>query len=146
MTRADIVAAARSQLEVGWMHQGRLADVALDCIGLLLVTALQVGVAEARMAINDPVLKSYDRSPEPVSLIATCDRYLDPITQGEMTLGDIPVFRFKRHPQHFAIISELKPLSMVHALRGTGRVAEHRIDDLWRSRIVRVYRFRGIDG
>jgi hypothetical protein len=98
------------------------------------------------------VLRSYDRQPDPESLYAACDRYLDRVADNAFTLGDILVMKMphperptNNDPQHFGIVSRVYPYPyMVHALAGSRKVAENRIDDLWRSRIVRVYRFRGL--
>jgi hypothetical protein len=144
-TRADVVLTALTQMNVRWQHQARLPGIACDCIGLLLIVGLQLGIPEARAAWDDPDLKGYAVSPDPVILLAACDRYLDRVPHSEMGLGDIPAMRFGRFPQHFGIISRVDPFYMVHSSSSTRRVVEHCIDDqVWRPRINRVYRFRGL--
>jgi hypothetical protein len=51
--------------------------------------------------------------------------------------------RFAGDPQHLAICAGD---TIIHAYESAGQCCEHRLsDDLWAARIVRVYRFRGIE-
>lgn len=143
MTRSDVALAAQRRVGTRWRHQGRKDGVALDCIGLLLVVALEQGIPEARAAWNDPDLKGYGREPDPVILLAACDRYLDRV-DGPMLLGDIPVMKFETEPQHFGIITRVDPYYITHTYSTVKKVAEHNLNAEWLSRIVRVYRFRGL--
>jgi hypothetical protein len=78
-------------------------------------------------------------------LLAGVDRHLERIKASEITLADIVLMRFRADPQHFALISRTDPYYIIHASSSTGEVVENRLDDLWRSRIVRAYRYRGIE-
>jgi hypothetical protein len=49
--------------------------------------------------------------------------------------------RFGNEPQHLAVF---EGDNVIHAYESIGRVVEHRLDDKWRKRIVRVYRFKGM--
>ena len=55
--------------------------------------------------------------------------------------GDLLLMRFAREPQHLAV---LVGENIVHAYANAGRCVEHRLDDAWSRRIVRVYRFAGV--
>jgi NlpC/P60 family putative phage cell wall peptidase len=142
--RAAIVAEARTWIGTRWQHQASLKGVACDCIGLVAGVARSLGLKAADEFDTTPNLRSYGRQPDPALLLAGCDRLLERVTLSETDRGDVLVMKFQKEPQHFAIVSELDPPYMVHALAHSRRVVEHRVDALWLSRIVRVYRFRGV--
>ncbi len=142
-TRGDVVTEARSWIGTRWLHQAALKGVGCDCIGLVAGVARELGIAEAALFFADPAMRSYGRAPEP-RLIAACDALLDPIDFGHAEPGDVLVLKFEAEPQHFGILSGIDPPYMIHALANARKVTEHRIDKVWRSRIVRVYRFRGV--
>ena len=58
-----------------------------------------------------------------------------------MLPGDLLLMRFAGEPQHLAVFTGE---TIIHAYQATGRVVEHSLDDKWRRRIVRVYRFVGV--
>jgi hypothetical protein len=53
--------------------------------------------------------------------------------------------RIASDPQHFALLVQDEPPRIIHAYAQARRVTEHGLDHTWTSRIVRAYRFRGID-
>jgi hypothetical protein len=73
-----------------------------------------------------------------------CARFLDAISMDAIDIGDVLMLRFQRDPMHFALVSSLTPLYVIHALSTVGEVAEHRVDSVWTNRIVRAWRFRGL--
>jgi len=139
-TGADVVAAARAQLGAPWMHQARLPGIALDCAGLVVAVAEEVGIA----ALDQ---RGYGRRPSNGLLESALDGQpcLARISPAEMQPGDVLLMRVVRDPQHLAIFAGHNPVceseTIIHAEIGAGKVCEHRLDDSWRSRIVRVYRF-----
>ena len=143
-TRAELVAAARAWLGTRWMHQASLRGVGADCIGLIVGVARDCGLPEAAAWAADPTSKGYGRAPDPAMLLAAAERYLDPIPVDAAVAGDILLMRFTIEPQHFAIVSALEPRSIIHAYSGARKVVEHRLDELWWSRILRAYRYRGV--
>jgi hypothetical protein len=52
--------------------------------------------------------------------------------------------RFNADPQHFGFLSGSEPDYLIHAYAGARRVVEHSIDAVWRGRILRAYRLRGV--
>lgn len=71
-----------------------------------------------------------------------CDAQLEP-TQS-LAATHLALIRFAVEPQHLAFIVPRAPdgWSLVHALERSGRVVQHRLDALWRGRIVQLYRYR----
>lgn len=144
--RAQIIAEARTWLGTKWHHQASLKGVGCDCIGLVAGVALACGIAEAQAFYVDWEILGYGRHPDPQMLMRACDRYLDRKADLTAEPADILVMRFEREPQHFGIVTDTTPRTMIHSLAGARKVVEHRIDELWQSRVVRVYSFRGLDG
>lgn len=144
ITRTQVVTAARGWLGTPWKHQASVKAVGADCIGLVGGVALEVGLAEAKAWAADPKCKGYGRAPDPSMLLLACDMYLERIAIGAAKPADILLFKNDGgvHPQHFAIVSE--PGYIIHAFAQSRKVAENRLDDAWKSRIVRAYRYRGI--
>jgi NlpC/P60 family putative phage cell wall peptidase len=126
-------------------HQAALKGVGCDCIGLIAGVAGACGVHEAQAFYVDWEIAGYGRQPDPAMLLRSCDKYMDRklglIPEG----GDIVIMRFEQEPQHFGIATDAEPMTLIHSLAAARKVVEHRLDYLWRSRIVRVYAFRGLE-
>lgn len=145
-TRAEIVAAARSQIGISYHHQAAVKDVACDCIGLILIVASICGMPEAEAFAQDVRFKGYGRPPNPRLLVEACDAYLDRVAVVADALpGDIALGRVEVEPQHFGILSSIDPPYIVHAYSQIKRVTENRADDRWQSKVLRVYRYRGVE-
>ncbi len=144
ITRTAIVDEARAWIGTRWLHQAALKGVGCDCIGLVAGVARELGITGAERFFATPALRAYGRAPEP-RLIDACEMLLDPIRTTDAGPGDVLVLRFETEPQHFALMSSSVPPYMIHALAMARRVAEHRIDAIWASRIVRAFRFRGVN-
>lgn len=135
-----IVSEAKEWRGTRWLHQGALKGVGCDCIGLISGVAKILGIPEAEQFQRDPRFRGYGRTPEPKMLRAAIAEYLDPAPNP--VPGDILLLRFVKDPQHFAFLST--PDYMIHAYAQVRKVAENRIDETWRSRIVGSYKFRGL--
>jgi hypothetical protein len=137
MTRDEIVAAARECLGTRFRHQGRIAGRALDCAGVLVHVARRLNLEHA-----DPA--AYGRHPCDGQLehILDAQPALEPIALAERLPGDVAIFRVSAaEPQHIGILTDL---GVLHAHALVRKVCEHRLDDVWTQRLVRVYRFRGV--
>lgn len=141
--RAAIAIEARTWIGTRWHHQASAKGAGSDCIGLVAGVAAACGVAEAAAFLAAPEFRCYGREPEPALLLAGCDRWLDRIAIGDARLGDVLLFRFRNEPQHFALITREAPDYITHAYAQARGVVENRLDDVWRARVVRAYRFRG---
>lgn len=140
-SRADVITEARTWLGTRWLHQACVKGVGVDCIGLVGGVALALKLPGATAWAGDMALHSYGRTPDPRVLLGACAKYLDRVKERE--LGGILVMKFANEPQHFALLSG--PDYIIHAYAQARRVVEHRLDALWASRILAVYRFRGLD-
>lgn len=134
MTPAAIIAAARSAIGTPFRHQGREVGKALDCAGLAVHVAAEVG-AECQD------FPGYAVRPSGGLLEAALDAQPGLERVFEMQPGDILLMRFTGDPQHLAIYAGA---TIIHAFAAGRKVCEHHLDDVWRSRIVRIYRFKGV--
>lgn len=137
MTADDIIAAARQCLGTPFRHQGRLLGFGLDCAGVAIHVARQIGVGHLDVS-------GYGRTPAGGQLEQSLDSQpcLSRIAIGERCPGDLLLMRFASDPQHLAILAGD---TIVHAYETVGQCCEHRLSSMWSARIVRVYRFRGAE-
>lgn len=148
IARADIVATARAWLDTPFHHQAARRGVGADCIGVVSGVAADHGMPEAAAWRADARFRGYGRLPLPAKLLEACDQYLDRVRIADVAPGDILVFVVSRkdtdprEPMHFAIVSGVDPLTIIHGWAMAGKVVENRVDEKWRRRILRAYRYR----
>lgn len=137
MTTDDIINAARQCLGTRFRHQGRIAGVGIDCAGVAIHVARQIGAGHLDVS-------GYGRNPANGQLEQSLDIQpcLERVTLSDRAPGDLLLMRFAREPQHVAICAGD---TIIHAYEAAGLCCEHRLSDVWAARIVSVYRFRGIE-
>jgi cell wall-associated NlpC family hydrolase len=136
MTPDAIVAATRSFLGTPFRHLGRTPGKALDCAGLAVSVAGALG-----LSVDDR--DAYGRTPANGLLETMLDAQtcLLRVTR-QPQAGDLLLMKFKGDPQHLALCAGD---TIIHAWMTVGKVAEHRFTDQWKSRVVRVYEFSGVE-
>lgn len=135
MKASEIIAAARECIGTPFAHQGRLINKALDCAGVADYVINSMGYE-----LIQPV--AYSRTPNNAMLEYWADRQPFFTRESIPQAGDILLMRFRGEPQHVAIYTGA---GLIHAYEPFGRVVEHDMDSKWRKRIVRAYRFNGIE-
>lgn len=133
ITPEQTIAYARECLDTPFHHQGRVPGRGLDCAGLI------VHVMKSYQLPYDD-LAGYPRHPYKGMLEKNLDRQsnLKKIPKAEFAPGDVLLMRFRRDPQHLAILSYNN--RVVHAYSGVEKVVEHVVDKFWATRVVAVYR------
>lgn len=146
ITRLEVVRVAREWAGTRYQHQAMLKGVATDCIGLIAGVAYELGIADARPQNRDPAFNGYGRSPDPRLLQRACEQYLDAIDLEDAGCGDILTMAMppETEPKHFAIISAVDPMYVIHAYAQARKVVENRVDEHWVRRIIAAWRFRGV--
>lgn len=145
-SRAAIVAEARSWLGTPYRHQTSIKGLGADCIGLIGGVPRNLGMPSGLAWANDPAMKGYSATPNEGPLMAAVSKYLVPIERAAP--GDILLMRWEDDPGHFAIVSQLAPLMIVHAFSSARKVSEHNIAGFWRqgitwsSRILSAWAYR----
>lgn len=135
ISRKAIIAAARQAIGTRFQHQGRTVGVALDCAGLAQHVASAVGVATLDV-------EGYPRRPFSGQLEATLEAQSGLVRVFDMQPGDVLLMRFDKEPQHLAIFAGE---TIIHAYAKARIVCEHDFTPEWRARVVRVYRFVGVE-
>ena len=137
MTPDDLIASARELLGLPFRHQGRSPSGKVDCAGVICHVAARSGI---------PYLDQtgYPRQPGGSRLENALDNQpsLSRVPISQMAAGDILLMRFDGEPQHLALYTGE---NIIHAYETMGKVVEHALTDTWRRRIVRAYRFAGVE-
>jgi len=133
MTPETIIAAARELLDMPFRHQGRASSGKTDCAGVICHVAESHGLPYADQT-------NYPRLPGRGRLESAIDDQpcLIRVPVSTRQAGDVLLMKFAGDPQHLAIFTGK---TIIHAYETVGKVAEHRLDEAWERRIVRVYRF-----
>ncbi len=140
----DIVAHARGWLGTPFHHQARLRGVGCDCLGLIVGVVNELELKDAQgtpLAAYDEV--TYSREPDGAYLIEKLVGLLDEVPVVDMRAGDLALFRVRENPQHLAILTDYEgAIGMIHCFAQARRVVEHRLDDDWKFRLLKVFRWQ----
>lgn len=114
---SKIVECARSWIGTPYHHQARLKGVGVDCAGLVIGVARELGIVASDFDVS-----GYSRKPDGWSFLSWADEYMTRISLQQMEAGHCIVVRFGRHPQHIGIVGDYLHggLSIIHALVGKG--------------------------
>lgn len=150
-TRGDVVAAARSWVGTPFLHQGRIKGRAVDCVGLGLCVAEELGVLGASSASDSwtrtPDYTTYGPQPLQRKVFDSCVASLVRVESGIYQPGDILSLRVPTSPCHIAFVSKKGDVFyMIHAYSGrtNNKCIEHVLDSVWRGRIAGVFKFPGM--
>lgn len=134
------VALARSYLGTPFHHQGRLRGVGVDCVGLVLCVARELGHVPA-----DWDVPGYSRLPDGRELVRHLRERMAEVPQAQMQPGDVVLVAFAKHPQHVGVVGDYRHggLSLIHADGLRGRVLETRLMFTPAMRFVAAFRFKG---
>jgi NlpC/P60 family putative phage cell wall peptidase len=142
--RNDIVTQARTWKGTRFHHQARLKGVGCDCLGLGVGVAQELDLRDAQdrpLTIYDEA--DYSKAPNGEYLTAKLDALFPSVPFEEMAAGDLALFLIDGNPQHLAILSDFEGgLGMIHCYAQARGVVEHRLDDEWKSKLVKVYRWQ----
>ena len=142
-TRADVVRVARSYSGTPFHHMGRLPGVGLDCVGLLICCARELGLVAL-----DFDIPAYTPSPDGGTMLAWTKEYMTPVSQAEMQPGNVILLITDTEPQHLAILGDYLHggLSIIHAANAAKppRVIETRLMFSRVQRFVAVYALPGM--
>ena len=140
----DIVSHARAWVGTPFHHQARLKGKGCDCLGLVVGVVDELGLKDKnglQLAAYDEV--TYSREPDGAYLTEKLTGLLIEVPIDEARAGDLGLFKVRENPQHLAILSDYEGmLGMIHSFAPARRVVEHRLDDDWKLRILKVFRWR----
>jgi NlpC/P60 family putative phage cell wall peptidase len=141
LTRAAIVAEARSWIGTRYRHQASVKGVGCDCLGLVR------GVWRACVGAEPEAVPAYApdwaeaRGDE--TLADAAFRHLIPVAPEHFDAGDVLLFRWRDGfiAKHVAIASSAT--TMIHAHDGAS-VCEIAIAPWWRRRLAYAFQFPGV--
>lgn len=140
----NIVAQARTWIGTPFHHQARLKGKGCDCLGLIVGVVGELGLKDRngmKLAAYDEV--TYSKEPDGAYLIQKLTGLLEEVPIAEARAGDLALFKVRENPQHLAILSDYEGgLGMIHSFAPSRRVVEHRLDDEWKSKIIKVFRWQ----
>jgi NlpC/P60 family putative phage cell wall peptidase len=140
----NIVAQARTWLGTPFHHQARLKGKGCDCLGLIVGVVDELGLKDRngmKLAAYDEV--TYSKEPDGAYLIQKLTGLLEEVPIAEARAGDLALFKVRENPQHLAILTDYEGgLGMIHSFAPSRRVVEHRLDDEWKSKIIKVFRWQ----
>lgn len=150
-TRAEIIAEAREWIGTRYAHGQSVKGVGADCIGFAGGVPRELGMPSAIAWSRDQSCKGYGPDPNQRMLEVAIVKYLDPISISAAGIADLLLMRFEREPHHFALISRLNPMYVIHAYASSPHeVCETPVSGYWRQRtkwrdlIVSAWRFREV--
>jgi NlpC/P60 family putative phage cell wall peptidase len=147
VTKKQIVDTARTYVGTPYLHQGRLKGMAMDCVGLPLMVAQELGLKDT---LGVPFLGSdnanYSSQPLDQAVQDEAIRRMVRKPVEALTDGDVITLRVPTIPCHVAIVSTVNgTLGMIHAYAPSGKVVEHIMDAKWKKRISAAFTFPGVE-
>lgn len=142
LTRAAIVAEARSWTGTRYLHQASLKGVGCDCLGL--VRGVWRGCIGEEPERPPPYAPDWAEAKGEDTLADAALRHLIPVACEHFAAGDVLLFRWRDGfvAKHVAIASSAT--SMIHAHDGAS-VCEIAIPPWWRRRLAYAFQFPGVE-
>jgi cell wall-associated NlpC family hydrolase len=141
ITRAQIISKAREYIGTPCIHQGRLKGIGVDCIGLIVGVAKELGLP----FFGKEEFRTYRRKPDRGESIML--RYLKAqCIESSLPAkpGDIMVFWTNRRgvPHHMGIANDTG--GMIHAFTMMKIVAEHPISTMFTAHLMCAFSYPGV--
>ena len=132
-----VVAIARQYINTPYHHQARVPGVGIDCVGVLVCVAREIGVIGPTVDYT-----GYARNAKDDTLLQILDSHLERLPDpAHAQAGDVLVFQIGKWPHHVAIKTGADTL--IHSYAGVGRVVETQIGDEWKRRVIAAHRIPG---
>lgn len=143
ITRAQVVACARSYIGVPFRHMGRTRQEGLDCIGLPLAVMRDLGIP-----FPDYPDGNYTRRGAGFQLVQHCCQYASPVPISKCKDGDVLVFQEGQIPCHTGILTHRgESRYVVQALGKTSwmRVVECPMAGEWSGKLRFAFHMPGVE-
>lgn len=145
VTRAQIVAEARSFLGTPYADKGRCKGRACDCVGLPLMVAGALGLKDKEgVSLNGGLYTDYSSQPLADYVHQLCMKHLVHCPVRLAKEGDVVSVAVATAPCHVGILGRDSEgnLTLIHAINtGHNIVTEHPIDEKWRRRMRAAFSF-----
>lgn len=134
MLRSEISTAALAMVGTPFHAQGRLPGIGLDCIGVVVCVARQVGLPHTDVA-------AYPMRPNGM-LAPLLDAQLVRVYRAPRE-GDVLLMSFAGEPHHVAVMVDGSRI--VHAYATVRKCVVQSFTDHWRAKVRAVYEFPGVE-
>lgn len=141
ITGQQVVEAARAYLGTPFHHQARRKGVGLDCVGLIVLVARDLGIP-----LRDHPTLDYARVPTAIRhLGGEVPKQFRPVPVDQRAPGDVLLFAVHRKtlPQHIGIYTGNG--NLIHAWHEASRVIETALGPYWEERVLSVHRYPGVE-
>ena len=136
LVSSQVVEVARGLIRTPYKFQGRVPGVGCDCIGLVILTAWELGLFTFDF-------RNYSRNPGDI-LEQEVNKHCQPLP--ELIEGALVLFKIDRVPQHCGIITNYRnDWGLIHAYENVGQVREHRLIKWWKDKIVGIYTLPNVE-
>ncbi len=133
MTPETLIQTARDYIGTPFHFGGRLKGVGIDCGGLLVCAAGELGM---KLEV-DP---AYTRQASFDALRNALDRHANQIKGARPSKGDILLFSARMMPGHCGLFTGEGTFIHAYDSPSVCAVVETELDEGWQDRIVRIYR------
>ena len=144
--RKEFVKEARTWLGTRFHHQGRLKKTAADaggcdCIGLIIGAMENCGILINGKNASFYDISGYPHMPDGKILQKKLSDLFAVIDIKDAQIGDIILFKFRKLPQHVAIISDISDdsIRIIHSYAQARKVVEHDLCSYWLQKIVSIH-------
>ncbi len=141
ITGNEILEQARTWIGTPYHHAGRSKGAGVDCIGLVVGAARELGIA---VSLDTT---AYNRGDNLALMTGGLAHFCDAVPEGDcLSPGDVLIFRGGRILHHVAIYAGQNTNdqhTMIHVYDAAGFVAEVELTDAWMRLLHAVYRYRG---
>jgi cell wall-associated NlpC family hydrolase len=134
ITRQQVIDQARTWLDTPFHHQGRVKGVGVDCVGLVIGVAKELG-------LSDFDTTNYSRYPDVEMMGMLLNKHLKQIDKNLVKPGDIIWLKVKRSPQHLAMVTDK---GIIHANGVVGKCVETDLDEATKRLIYGAFEIIGV--
>ena len=143
ITREQVIQEAREWIGTPWHHQACVKGEGADCAMFIVGVALNTGLMTEEQTEMVPAYpKDWHLHNEESMLIPIVEQFdVVQIPVEEAVPGDIIMFKVAKCESHLGLLTEEG--WFIHAFSSVkvNRVIESRLDDRWKRRLTRAYRF-----
>lgn len=138
--RANVIKQARSYLGVPWRHQGRSRTLGMDCAGLVILVAHDLG-----LSAYDTI--DYQRRTQGQSFLRHFKTNLIGKPISEALPGDIMLFRDSQYPCHSTLLGERNgKMTIIHAHALRRKVVEETMEQGdWMNKRVACFSYPDLE-
>jgi len=138
VTRSNIVEVAKTYIGTPFHHLGRVKNIGIDCVGIILGVAEELNI----VLIVHPEFKRYGKASKQRPLLEYMNEQFIKLERREV--GSIAVSWYDiqtKNPSHLGIVT---PIGMIHTNGHLKITIEEQWSPKWTTRTVGYYKYLGV--